>query len=134
MLSCPNTTDKLPRQTYTDATSSGMTRGHECDVAGIQNNDLVRTLFHLRSKALLLYFVLHSYFIHTRLFGIRCKSLYVEHVRFGDLVRRSCFIRRLISSPLFSAVIHMFLLCCIRICKAKTLLLYFVLHSKDSLL
>ena len=28
----------------------------------------------------------------------------------------------------------MFLLCCIRICKAKTLLLYFVLHSKDSLI
>ena len=48
------TTNKLPRQTYTDATSSGLTRGHKCNVEDRQHNDLVRTLFHLRSTTLLL--------------------------------------------------------------------------------
>ena len=65
--------DKLLRQTYTDATSSGMTRGHECDVAGRPNNGRVRTLFvdYIRlsptKQNASLYFVLHSYFIPTRL-------------------------------------------------------------------
>ena len=66
---------KLLRKTYTDATSSGLTRGHECDVAGA---------FHLRSKTLPRYFVLHSYFIPTRLWYT---TLYLR-ITFGTYIQR----------------------------------------------
>ena len=64
------TTAKLLRQTYTDATSSGLTRGHECDVAGA---------FHLRSKMLPVILCCIR-ILFPRVFGIR-RKIFADYIR-----------------------------------------------------
>ncbi len=103
-----------------------MPRGHECDVAGRPNNDLVRPSFvdYIRlsptKQNASLYFVLHSYFIPTRLQSTSLLLYFVLHSYFIPT--------RLQSKPLLLYfVLHSYFIPT-RL-QSKPLLLYFVLHS-----